>query len=220
MLERSSGKGSMVKLFYLYYNNEEAFQFVKDHYGNSGVPVVIVDDGSPVPLSSVKKDPSFPELTVFRIDDDIKWGMSRANNYGMGMLAHDDIILRCDIDHYFEVEDIVKLCKSIVLEEKQIIKFDRIVYNADGSSYYTPSPPNIYLCRVGDILDAGGYDERFCGHYGFEDKELMYRLEHKCGFKVTHCDHIYSKCNSWMGTGLLDRDTTINYKLYLSLVKK
>jgi hypothetical protein len=191
-----------IKLFYLYYNNPQAIEHLERVYRGSGIPVVIVDDGSTVPLRC-------DWATVYRIDEDVPWNMSRANNYGFGKLNVDDYILRCDIDHWFLPDDINKL----VGVEGSIVKFNRVVYRSDGSSYNTPSPPNIYLAKVGDLVDAGGYDERFCGHYGYEDKEFMDRLARRGVRTVIH-PFVVSRCNDWLGTKKLDRDGSVNRELY------
>jgi len=193
-----------IKLFYLYYNNPQAIEHLERVYHVSGLSVVIVDDGSTVPLEC-------DWATVYRIDEDVPWNMSRANNYGFGMLDVDDYILRCDIDHWFDPEDVDKLVGIDIAGT--IVKFERVVYRSDESFYITPSPPNIYLAKVGDLIDAGGYDERFCGHYGYEDKEFMDRLERK-GIRTVIHPFVKSNCNDWLGTKKLDRDGSVNRELY------
>ncbi|HSH65556.1 MAG TPA: galactosyltransferase-related protein, partial [Bacteroidia bacterium] len=145
----------------------------------------------------------------------VPWNMSRANNLGFSKLKENDIVLRLDIDHWFSLEDLEKL-SEIKLKPKEIIKFNRIVLSK--RKYKTTPPPNIYMARVGDLINVGGYDERFCGNYGYEDKELMHRLKNN-GFKET-ISEVLVKTKASLHTKGLNRDLTVNRELYLELIKQ
>src|SRR5690606_36564618 len=132
---------------------------------------------------------------------------------GFSMLNPNDTVLRLDIDHWFSFEDLEKL-SEIKLKPKEIIKFKRIV--CSEKPYLTKPPPNIYMARVGDLLNIGGYDERFCGNYAYEDKELMHRRKIN-GFKET-ISEVLVNTKASLHTKGLNRDLTINRELYLELI--
>src|SRR5690606_22252207 len=98
---------------------------------------------------------------------------------------------------------------------KEIVKFKRVV--CFEKPYLTKPLPNIYMARVGDFISGGGYNESFCGNYGYEDKELMHRLKIN-GFKET-ISEVMVRTNPFLHTKKLNRDLTVNKKLYLELIK-
>lgn len=197
-----------MKILYLYYNQPEAIaNLERIGLNKSPFEIVIVDDGSEPKLKC-------NWATVYRIEKDIPWNMSMANNLGLSKMNTNDIVLRLDIDHWFSLEDLEKLSK-IKLKPKEIIKFNRIVFSK--KKYKTTPPPNIYMARAGDLINLGGYDERFCGNYGYEDKELMHRLKNN-GFKET-ISEVLVKTNPFLHTTKLNRDLTVNRELYFELIK-
>jgi len=191
-------------VMYLFYNQHNAIKRLERlGYDNLGVRTVIVDDGSKTPLKCEWAE-------VYRIDEDMPWNMPQANNLGFSKIRG-EVVLRLDMDHYFEPEDLIKLSK-IELQDKQIIKFKRTF---NGKTVNVGK--NIYLARVDDIVNVGGYNEVFCGNYGYEDADLMDRLK-RAGFKVT-ISNIICKVDNNFTTGL-NRDTTINYRKYKQLNEK
>jgi len=184
-------------IIYLYYNQPEALKFLESQ-NYTDTDFLFVDDGSAIPLKTNLG-------RVLRIETDIKWNQPQANNKAFKMLKK-GVILRMDIDHYFKKEDMpyLKLLSNSI-KQKEIIHFSR------GNK--TPHP-NIYMAWVEDLLKAGGYDEAFCGNYGYDDSEFMQRLKRK-GFKFLK-SNIEVHINHNGGTKGLDRDTTINKALYLS----
>lgn len=200
-----------MKLFYLYYNQPEAIKNLEDqNYHKTGIETVIVDDGS---KPALKCD----WATVYRLKKDIPWNQPRANNFGFSKLDPKDIILRSDIDHWISSDDLEYL-DSYEVRPKEILLFNRIIHRSDGTSYEKSPHNNIYLARVGDIIDAGGYDERFCGNYGYDDRELKHRLT-KLGFTFKIHPTIKAHCNDWLGASGLNRDTTVNRALFEELTR-
>lgn len=198
-----------MKLLYLYYNQPEAIANLKRiGLNKSPFEIIIIDDGSNPKLNC-------DWATVYRIEENVPWNMSRANNLGFSKLKENDIVLRLDIDHWFSLEDLERLSK-VKLNSKEIVKFERVVV-CEEKTYKTEPPPNIYMARVGDLVSSGGYDERFCGNYGYEDKELMHRLDKK-GFKEI-ISEVLVKTKASLHTKGLNRDLTINRELYLELIK-
>jgi len=182
-------------ILYLYYNQPEAVKHLKSiGYDKLKTKILFVDDASKIPLRIYWAD-------VIRILIDVPWNQPYANNVALKYLDRDDIVLRMDIDHYFEPEDIERI-KLIKVQKNEITHFKR------GN---LPIHPNIFL----DLLDAGGYNENFCGNYGYDDRELMQRLKkNKWKFRTSS---IEVKVNHKAGSHGLKRDTLINYNKYLEL---
>jgi len=194
-----------MKILYLYYNQPEAIENLKSlGYDKCNHEIIIIDDGSKIPLKC-------DWATVYRIDKDVAWNMPMANNLGLSKIP-DEVVLRMDIDHFFTLQDL-KNVDEIKVDEKEIIKFKRL-YNGNE---IRPGK-NIYLARVNDIVNVGGYNEIFCGNYGFEDGELMHRMS-KNGFKFT-LSNIFCRVDGDLHTKNLDRNTDINYKKYLRIIEK
>ena len=192
-------------LLYLYYNQPVAIPFFEQlGYPNLPFNILFVDDASAEPLVL-----NWPNATVLRIDEDIPWNMPAANNLALRFLYNKDPkarVLRTDIDHYFTATDLLEISK-IELEHNNIVKFCRKTLKPH---------PNTYLANVSDILEAGGYNEAFCGNYGYDDKELMYRLTKK-GF-VMRLSSIKAIVNPKMGTKNLNKDTSVNKQKFENIV--
>ena len=190
---------------YLYYNQPKSIDFLRELGAeNYQCNFLFVDDGSKVPL---KLD--WPNAKVLRIEEDIPWNMSTANNLGFRNLAPESYVLRSDMDHFFTKEQVDQL-NSLELGTKEIMKFKR----SNAKDY----PPNIYLAKVKDLLDAGGYSEEFCGNYGYEDKEFLRRLT-LSGMRCTGSPfEIY--VHMGMHTVGLDRSTSVNLKKYKNLINE
>lgn len=191
-----------MKVLYLYYNQHQAIKrFEALGYDKLDIDIIFVDDGSKIPLKC-------DWAKVYRIDKDVPWNMPKANNLGFSKLKG-ETVLRMDIDHYFTPADL-KRVSQIEVGEKEIIKFRRI-YKGKRIS----EGKNIYLARVNDIVKVGGYNEVFCGNYGYEDGELMHRLRLN-GFKfiMSNITCIVDE-NHTKG---LNRNTEINYIKYRKLI--
>ena len=190
-------------VMYLYYNQPDAIRFFESlGYPDSGIDFLFVDDGSKEPLKC-------KWAKVIRIDKDIQWNQPQANNIGFEYLYCEnehEIVLRMDIDHYFTVEDLDQISKYNIFT-KEVATFRR-----EGLHPH----PNIYLASVKHLLNAGGYNEDFCGNYGYDDMELMKRLK-KRFFSFTELP-IYVKVNRTLKSHGLKRDTHINREKYLKLI--
>lgn len=182
-------------ILYLYYNQPEAIKHLESlGYHKMNHDVVFVDDGSKEPLEC-------GWATVYRIDEDIKWNQPRANNLGLSMIMPYQNVLRMDIDHYFTVEQLDEIAK-MKLNKNEIIHFKRTL---NGNKINTHL--NTYLARVIDLMNAGAYNEDYCGSYGYDDVELMERLRLK-RFKFI-MSNLAVKADLRFATDL-ERDTTIN----------
>jgi len=195
-----------MKVMFLYYNQEQAVKQLQWFgYDKSQFEIIFIDDGSEIPLKC-------DWATVYRIDKDVAWNQPKANNLGLSKLESDDVVLRMDIDHYFNVNDLSRI-NQIQVGHKEIITFNRLFRGSPISPH-----PNIYLTRAKDLIDAGGYDEQFCGNYGYDDSELMHRLKQK-GFKFYRSE-IYCVADSTLSTIGLNRDIKINRLKYLKAIEK
>jgi len=189
-------------ILYLYYNQPEAIKNLERlGFDKADIDIVIIDDGSKVPLKC-------EWATVYRIEKDVKWNQPKANNLGFSKI--NGLVLRMDIDHYFNVKDLPRLY-NFIPEEKEIVRFKR----KHKGKWINPHK-NIYLANVSDLRDVGGYDERFCGNYGYDDTEFMQRLKDK-GFEFYMSD-VTVYADTTFETKL-DRDTTINKQKYYEKTK-
>jgi hypothetical protein len=115
-----------------------------------------------------------------------------------------------DIDHFFAREEIGLLSELAgKIEEREVYLFLR---RNVGSEKPLHSAPNLYMARKQTLLGAGGYDERFCGHYGYEDVELRKRLRKSGTRFVTLEAPVCYRKGSLMTQGL-DRSTEHNKAL-------
>lgn len=126
----------------------------------SRVLFILVDDHSPIPVH-IPDDINL-NIRLYRIDTDIMWNQGGARNLGAYMSPAPKLILS-DADHYFP-EDLLRDIIHSRLPRK-LYKFKRV--NPDGSKKH--SACNIFYTSKGTFANVLGYDEEFCGHYGFED---------------------------------------------------
>lgn len=198
----------MLTIQYLYYNQPQAITFFETQgFQNYPVNFLFIDDGSREPLKL-----NWPNATVLRIEQDIPWNMPAANNLGFNHLFSQDpeaVVLRMDIDHYFKEESIHNLkLDAAAIGPKEIIQYKRL---------NTTPHPNIYMARVEDLLKAGGYNLDFCGNYGYDDKELNYRLRKR--FFSFSLSPVICHVNHSLRSHGLDRDKTINYEKYQKAIQ-
>ena len=195
-----------MEILYLYYNQPKAIQNLESiGYPFTRFNFHFVDDGSKEPLKC-------EWAKVYRIQKDIAWNQPAANNYGFSKLDPEAYVLRLDIDHYFNIEDLDAIDK-IELKPKQIVYFRRKLNGGEIASH-----PNCYLARVKDLIDIGGYNEEFCGNYGFDDSELRHRMKFN-RFKLLF-SKIYLHAVLELRTEGLKRDTKINHTKFKRIVKE
>lgn len=198
----------MLTILYLYYNQPQAIDFFQSlGYHEALVNFLFVDDASLEPLTL-----NWPNAQVLRIEQDIPWNQPAANNLAFQHLLQQDenaVVLRMDIDHYFNVHQLHTLkLEALDIQPKEIIHYRR---------QHTTPHPNVYMARVQDLVKAGGYNTQFCGNYGYDDKELMHRLK-KRFFHFTQ-SNLCCNVNHSGRTHNLNRDQSINHAKFLELVK-
>jgi hypothetical protein len=125
------------------------------------IQFIAVDDGSPNP-AEVAPDLDL-NLMLLRIGVDIAWNQPGARNLG-AVLARSDKLLLTDLDCLFP-EATLRALVERGNPGATFYKFRR--RRMDG----TPigPHPNSFFCSRARFLRFHGYDEEFCGHYGFDD---------------------------------------------------
>jgi hypothetical protein len=195
----------MTTILYLYYNNPSAFEHLETTGLNTHkIKKLFVDDGSTPKLII---NPTWTNTEVIRIEEDIPWNQPHANNLGFRHINVGKVI-RLDIDHWFNTGDLDKLM-LIDLPPKAVIKFNRIAHYKDKQPAKINSGKNIYMANTEDMLMIGGYNEAFCGNYGYEDGALFYEMEQR-GFRIVTHPTVYVHTNVHHHTTGLNRDTAIN----------
>lgn len=195
----------MITILYLYYNQPEAIPFLEQlNAPEFPVNFLFIDDASKIPLQL-----NWPNATVIRIKEDIPWNQPYANNLAFQYLYKQNpktVLLRMDLDHYFMPWQVEILSDTIKPQKKEIIFFKR---------ENRQPHPNIYMANVSDIIEAGGYNLQFSGNYGYDDKELIFRLKNQ-KFTFT-TSNLTVKINHLLKTPNLNRDKTINQQKYLQI---
>jgi hypothetical protein len=174
----------------------------------SKIQFIIVDDCSPVSITV----PSSINLNyrILRIDTAIDWNQGGARNLGVVYAPSPKIILT-DCDHIFPEILLRKILKSRI-PRRTVYRFRR----EDAHSRRIKSAFNIFYTSKSVFFSTLGYDEEFCGFYGYEDqffRELQLKIGNKISrFSLRHRiispdidrEHSYHS---------LERDTCRNKKL-------
>ena len=171
-----------------YYNQEEVLEWFLApilEIKSNLFELVLVDDHSqfPVPLKMLKTlDMS---VKVIRVESRVEWGMTGASNWGVAF-ATGKRILKLDIDHRISEADLFR-CSTIALERGDLFRFPRYLAAKkplDSVRYLATPHSNSFLILRDSFLEAGLYDERFAGHYGYDDKDFFRRIDGKFNVRV------------------------------------
>lgn len=128
--------------------------------------VIIVDDGSPN-RSAPFLPQYFTNINFERIKENIPWNQPAARNLGAAV-ASGDILVFTDFDHIFETKDFSVIIDNFKDKPNgKTYLFNRI---KDGKSIHH-HPCSFAILRD----DFRGFDESFCGHYGYDDTEFINR---------------------------------------------
>jgi hypothetical protein len=154
--------------------------------------IVIVDDCSPDTLQCPTG------VDCYRVDTDIPWNQPGAKN--LGFQESKGWIVCADIDHLVTKENVEAILK---LKKKK------------GTVYYLGREDtdslNLFLIHKDDFEKIGGYDEDFSGNYGYDDIEILWRMQKN--LKIVEKRHIRAKVYAEESSSKLDRDIKVNYKL-------
>lgn len=184
----------MITLLYTYYGQKERIPGILAEK-HPECRVVIVDDGSPDALGSL------PGVDVYRVEEDIPWNQPGARN--LGFQESEGWIICADIDHLVTKKNIDELLK--LKKEKGTIYY---LGREDTESW------NLYLIHKDDFDTLGGYDEDFCGNYGYDD--TLFNLIAQKKMKVEEVRTIKAKVFAKESSSKLVRDTKHNYQLLLN----
>ena len=178
-------------LIYTYYGQKERIQGILNEK-HPECRVVIVDDCSQTPLKSLVG------VDVYRIDDDINWNQPGARN--LGFQESDGWVICADIDHLVTRENIDAILR--MKKEK-------------GTIYYLGREDtiawNLYLIHKDDFEKIGGYDEDFCGHYGYDD--TLFNIMAQKNLRVKEVREIKAKVFAKESSTKMERDFTFNLNL-------
>ena len=102
--------------------------------------------------------------------------MTGAANWG-AVFASKSLILKTDVEHRIRYPDIIKIL-NMEIDPSEVILFARVAMQQGVSGKMVNLKPhsNSFLIHRHIFLSHGMYDERFSGHYGYDDKELFSRL--------------------------------------------
>lgn len=173
------------------------------------VQFVCVDDGSPVP-------PVLPEdldlnLLLLRVEENRPWNQPGARNLGV-VYARCDKVLLTDLDHEVPPQTLARLVAA-PRPGRRLFKLSR---RTPGGQRCKPHA-NTFLVSRGRFLELYGYDEEFCGAYGFDDLWFL-RWQRYHGTRIRRLPRRYFVRLRWSTQDRpvhsLVRDRSINADLY------
>lgn len=134
------------------------------------IEIVIVDDGSPEPATSVQKPDGLPELSIYRVTEDRPWHQHAARNLG-AHVAKAPWLLLTDMDHVLTAEAADALLKRLSKLDGRTAYFLHRVEATTGEPTRNENGarkphPNSFVMTRDLFWEVGGYDEDFCGIYG------------------------------------------------------
>ncbi|MDD2798087.1 MAG: glycosyltransferase [Bacteroidales bacterium] len=168
---------------------------------------ILVDDCSPIKIEI----PNIPNLniTLLRVTTDIRWNQGGARNLGV-KYASTTKLLMTDLDHVFPERTLNYLINR-KYNYSDLFRFRRF----SGWKKIASGCNIFYLNK--NLFDSNkGYDEIFCGYYGYEDTHFFEVLERE-GVSVKKLPYWYPVFDLALDRETeyhsLVRDTTRNLKL-------
>ena len=202
-----------------YYNNSSMVtrfcQFLKtlSSVGGNSFECVLVDDASRESVNTALFD-GIPRLRVFRVTEDIPWNQPGARNLA-AMVADGNVLFFLDIDHIVINNTLGALTETIEkVGARERLLFHRTSISA-GEYKEIKSHLNSFAIRRDEFNRIGGYDERFSGSYGCDDKYFIWRAV-KIGIVDRLVDITLEVDVGGKTTGL-DRSVEANRELYAQL---
>lgn len=205
----------ILTIYFPYYNQDKALEHNLKLFSNYNenirkkICIFIVDDGSKSsPLEIVKKYIDLLDITLYRIDIDIPWNTPEANNLAFSKI-NTEYVLRTDIDHYFDENNMIKIINFLLLEKKISTNKKYYVFKRKriDTQQIIQAPMNVYLIKKKYYLETMGYNEFYSGNYG-DDIEFIPRLN-----KIiirTLLENIQILVNCSFSTRTLSRDISVN----------
>lgn len=176
----------MITVVYTYFGQKERIPGIVEQ----GLNTVIVDDCSPEPLGPIDG------VRVYRVLDDIRWNQPGARN--LGFHVSDGWIINADIDHLVTRSMISEIMK-INLQRGNVYFLGR----EDNDLIH-----NFFLIHKQDFDLMGGWDEDFCGNYGFDD--YYFGVKSKMFLNHVYLLDIKSKIFSKESSSIGVRDSRVN----------
>lgn len=131
--------------------------------------IVIVDDGSPEAAAAVARPSGLPDLSIYRVLDDMPWHQHGARNLG-AHVAQGPWLLLTDMDHVLPVASAESLLDRLdALDPGAIYTLDRVEADTGRPTCQNGRPkphPNSFVVGKATFWKIGGYDETFTGIYG------------------------------------------------------
>jgi len=199
----------MLTIVYTYYNSNKAVEIQIDNWSRYPIELmkklhfVLVDDCS---KSKADLAINFPiNLALLRVTDNIPWNQPGAKNLGF-KFAKTDWVFTSDIDHVLQPE----MCKKLIelkKDKKTVYYFSRLTDKGESRG----SHPNSFLIHKDVFWELGGYDEDFCGHYGYDDILLRTMIQSHC--KTEHLNSVYLINYPSLCSSDLDRNRRKNKRL-------
>lgn len=178
----------MVTVVYTYFGQKERIADIIKQDLNT----VIIDDCYPEPLGPLDG------MKVYRIIDDIKWNQPGARN--LGVHVSNGWIINVDIDHLV-TKEMVEEMRKYVWQRGHIYFLGR----EDDDMLH-----NFFLVHKDDFEHAGGWDEDFSGHWGYDD--YYFGIKVVKFLKPVYWTHIKSKIYK-ESSSIGIRDKSYNEKL-------
>ncbi len=124
------------------------------------IQFVVVDDGSPFKFEI----PDFKlNITWLRITDDIPWNLGGARNLGV-VYAKSDKILLTDLDHEFPEHTLEYALRARNTGRRMYRVYRKSLKTGE---FCKLAHANSFLMSRAHFLRLYGYDEEFCGEYGY-----------------------------------------------------
>jgi hypothetical protein len=205
----------MYSICYPYYKQPEGLRNLLEHYSAVRPAImrrfelIIVDDGSGTDEAyEILRDYVFP-WRLFVILEDKPWNMSEANNIGI-RFARNEWIIRTDLDHHIPTTTL-KVLLTRKFNRHVMYKFQRLGRAKPESPWTTCTVhANTLLFHKRLFIDVGGYDERFAGHYGYEDISFTDKAERLAPIEILP---YFVRVTASFRERTLHRDNSRNAKL-------
>lgn len=169
---------------------------------------VVVDDGSSATIAI--PDDLDLNLRVFRVEDDIPWNQPGARNLGVTHAASDKVVMT-DVDHYLGPDTFAHMIERRN-PGRTMYKMRR---ETDEGEWLKPHPNTFFFSRA-RFLRFHGYDEEFCGHYGFDDS-MFWRWQRYHGTRFLYlpscCRAVSRTAKVSLGFHSLERQMSRNAEL-------
>ena len=148
------------------------FENVWSKYPNEikdALTFIVVDDGSPTDkvvdnITKEELDKAGIKLDLYVVTEDKIWNSEGASNLGIKQVNTDRFI-RIDFDYHFPTKS-MKQILNIDLQENEWYNFRVVDFKTRQEIL---SHVNTYYMMKKTFWKSGGYDEDFCGHYGWTD---------------------------------------------------